>query len=260
MGKLSSILEILFSSKESKTKLGKLFPEFGLFTLEQTKNLEKVLGFKISKAKYYEQAFTHRSLVSSSKPKELISNQRLEYFGDSILGMVIGEHLFKSLPQGKEGDLTKLRSAYVNNSTLAKCAEKLKLNEFLLLGSHAERTFEKGYESIMSDAMEALVAAIYFDNDIEVTKKFILTRMLPIMEDYKNLVNKNYKSILLEKFQADQQDVPTYNVLNEEGPDHNKEFEVGVYLNDKLIGKGKGKSKKSAEQEAALNALNSMSS
>lgn len=258
MSLVGSIKGLFGKRKLLKSNLGNLFPELGFFSLEDKVSLEKKLNLKINHIRFYEQAFTHRSLLTEEKEKRIFSNQRLEFFGDSILGMIIGEYLFETLPEGREGDLTKLRSAYVNNSTLAKCADHLEIQEYLLLGQHAERTFDKGFESIMSDAMEALVAAIYYDQGFQITKNFVLDKVLPVMENHKHLVHKNYKSILLEKFQAEQKPVPKYDVLDESGPDHNKEFTIGVYLEDKLIGTGTGKSKKSAEQDAAFNALENL--
>lgn len=244
----------IIGKKKDKSKFENRFPELGLFSDNDKNMLEKIIGFQTSNIGYYEQAFVHRSLLRETEIQE--SNQRLEFLGDAILGMIIGEYLFDNHPKGREGDLTKLRSAFVKNSTLAKCAKSLKLDELLKTGDHAEKHIEKGFESMMSDVMEALIASIYFDKGYYKCRDFVLSVLLPIMNENKDQINKNYKSILLEKFQAERKPAPTYDVLKEQGPDHNKEFLVGVFFGEEKIGQGLGKTKKSAEQNAAKNALN----
>ena len=244
-----------FSSKQFKSNHKEIFPGVGFFNSKQQKEIESLLNLKINNINYYEQAFTHRSFLQEQGQNDVKSNQRMEFFGDSILGMVVGEYLFHKNPDQQEGDLTKLRSAYVNNLTLAKCANELKLSQFLALSYSAEKSLDRGSESILADLVEAIVAAVYLDNNIEVVRKFIIENLIPTMEENKEIINENYKSSLLEKIQAKIQKNPTYKVLDDFGPDHNKEFEIGVYINEKLVGTGKGKSKKAAEQKAAKNAL-----
>lgn len=253
MANFKELFKLIFKKKVNKSKLMEMFPELGFFSKDDIESLEKILGFKIIEPRFYEQAFSHRSILREHDSAE--SNQRLEFLGDAILGMLIGEYLFAELPKGQEGDLTKVRSAYVKNSTLAKCAESLNLDKFVKVGQHAEKNLKRGYQSMMSDAMEALIASIYFDQGIDKAREFVESKVLPIMRKYKDQVNKNFKSSLLEKYQALEKISPTYEVIDESGPDHNKEFLVGVYVKQKLIGKGKGKSKKIAEQDAAKNAL-----
>lgn len=253
---LRDFISGIIGRKKNKSKFSERFPDLGLFSNNEIVQLESVLGFKIDNLGFYEQAFVHRSLLREKDIAE--SNQRLEFLGDAILGMIIGEYLFETHPKGKEGDLTKLRSAFVKNSTLAKCARQLQLDDLLKTGDHAEKHLDKGYESMMSDVMEALIAAIYFDKGYYSCRDFVLKVLLPIMEKSKDQINKNYKSILLEKFQSEQKLSPTYDVIKEDGPDHNKEFLVGVFVKEKQIGQGLGKTKKSAEQDAAKNALNNL--
>lgn len=253
MPAFKNLFDNILKKKIKKSSLKEIFPEVGFFSKEEKKELEKVLGFKIQTISFYEQAFSHRSLLREIE--EASSNQRLEFLGDAILGMLIGEYLFEKLPKGKEGDLTKMRSAFVKNVTLAKCADELNLFRFLKVGQHAEKQVQKGYTSIMSDVMEALVASIYFDKGLERCRKFVHNRLLPIMLKHKDQINKNYKSILLEWCQAQRKENPIYKIIEEKGPDHNKEFLVGVYVNETLIESGFGKSKKTAEQDAAKMAL-----
>lgn len=155
----------------------------------------------------------------------------------------------------REGDLTKLRSVYVKNSTLAECGTILKINEFLIYGSHAEKNLHIGYESIVSDLVEALIAAIYLDKGFDKAKEFVRTKLLPIMSNFDSKISTNYKSLLLEKCQESTQYQPKYEVISENGPDHNKEFLVSVIVNNQVLASGKGKTKKAAEQEAAKSAL-----
>lgn len=155
----------------------------------------------------------------------------------------------------REGDLTKLRSVYVKNSTLAECGTILKINKFLIYGSHAEKNLHIGYESIVSDLVEALIAAIYLDKGFDKAREFVRSKLLPIMSNFDNKISTNYKSLLLEKCQESTQYQPKYEVISESGPDHNKEFLVSVIVNNSVLASGKGKTKKAAEQEAAKSAL-----
>ncbi len=242
----------LFKSNKSNSE--DLFPRVGFFSSADIEELEKIIGLKIKNKSCFEQAFIHRSFPRDYKSK-IFSNQRLEFFGDSVLGMIVGEHLFSEYPFRSEGDLTKIRSVYVNNSTLAKCAEELGLRKFLQIGEQTKNIKDKGLDSMLSDACEALIGAIYFDSGLDKTREFIIGKLLPVMESNKDLLNKNYKSILLEFFQAKGENPPTYQTLSEDGPDHSKGFNVGVFLGEKMIGSGSGKSKKIAEQNAACSAL-----
>jgi ribonuclease-3 len=188
--------------------------------------------------------------ISTSK-----DNQRLEFLGDALLGSIIADYLFHNYLDMREGDLTKLRSVYVKNSTLAECGTILKINEFLIYGSHAEKNLHIGYESIVSDLVEALIAAIYLDKGFDKAREFVRSKLLPIMSNFDNKISTNYKSLLLEKCQESTQYQPKYEVISESGPDHNKEFLVSVIVNNSVLASGKGKTKKAAEQEAAKSAL-----
>lgn len=188
--------------------------------------------------------------ISTSK-----DNQRLEFLGDALLGSIIADYLFHNYLDMREGDLTKLRSVYVKNSTLAECGAILKINEFLIYGSHAEKNLHIGYESIVSDLVEALIAAIYLDKGFDKAREFVRSKLLPIMSNFDSKISTNYKSLLLEKCQESTQYQPKYEVISESGPDHNKEFLVSVIVNNSVLASGKGKTKKAAEQEAAKSAL-----
>ncbi len=247
-----SIFKNIFS-KKSNLRLVK--SEIGFFSEAQKKEIESIIGFEVDNWKFFEQALSHKSVVADETIELDEDNQRLEYLGDAILGAIIAEYLFHNNVEWREGELTKLRSVFVKNSTLAYCGTKLKIDKFLIYGSHAENNLEKGYESIVSDLVEALVAAIYLDKNFEEARKFVKSKLLPIMLELEHTVSDNYKSMLLEKCQLILQTQPKYEVIEESGPDHNKEFLIAVIVNNKTLSEGRGKSKKAAEQEAAKIAL-----
>ncbi len=197
----------------------------------------------------------HRSYLQVIGSAGQFSNERLEFLGDSVLGMVVAEYLFSLHTEVLEGELTKMRSWLVNKTSLAICARKLQLDSFLMLSYSASRSLEHGSDSILSDALEAIIGAIYLDSGLETVKKFIIHSLLPIMISKSLMVDTNYKSNLLETVQALGKNAPKYIVHEESGPDHDKSFVVGVYVNDVLLATGTGKSKKQAEQTAAYNAL-----
>ena len=239
----------------SKTNLKDLFPKVGFVPIEKIKQLEKNLEIDISSQEIFEQALTHRSYLQVISRRDLYTNERLEFLGDSILGMVVAEYLFSIHTHLPEGDLTKMRSWLVNKNSLALCARKLCLHDFLLMSHSAARSLENGSDSILADALEAIIGAIYFDSGIDSAKDFIVRTLLPIVMEIGVMVDTNYKSILLEHVQAEGKTAPHYIVMEETGPDHDKEFRVAVFVDDSMLGKGAGKSKKQAEQLAARNAL-----
>ncbi len=238
----------------------KNFPILNLYDNDTKKQLEKLIGTRISDISYYEQAFTHRSFVNVLKSEKNIiaySNERLEFLGDSVLQLIITDHLFNFFPDIKEGDLTKIRSRLVNKHTLAYVANKIGLQQFLRISFGTEKNFDKAGETIIADAFEALIAAIYFDSGIEKAVSFLYQTLIPLIGSDDFMFDSNYKSKLLEKIQSEAKYPPTYKVISAKGPDHDKTYTVGVYSNDILLGTGLGKNKKDAEQEAAKNALDS---
>jgi ribonuclease-3 len=239
----------------SKSNFKEFFPEVGfLFDSEKVK-LEKILNVKIKNVSIYEQALTHRSYLQIINNKKYFSNERLEFLGDAILNMVIAEFLFfenKLL----EGDLTKMRSWIVNKQSLAICAKELGLMQFIKLSYGAEESVKRGSENIIADTVEAIIASIYLDKGLKSATNFIIEKMIPIIRNQSFLEDANYKSMLLEKMQAKSMTPPKYEILESNGPDHEKIFVIGAFNGDKLIGKGTGKTRKSAEQDAARNSLN----
>ncbi len=231
------------------------FPKIGFLTPELKAKLEEILKVKIHNVEYFEQALTHRSYLHVYAKIKIFSNERLEFFGDAILGMIVAEYLFTVHTEIPEGDLTKLRARLVNKNILAAVGKQLRLDHFMQMSYGAARTLINGSDSILADAIEALIAAIYIDSGMDTARDFIIATLLPILLQYEKNEDANYKSILLETVQAKGAEHPIYQLLKEEGPDHKKEFQVTVSVNGKVLAIGNGKSKKSAEQNAAKLAL-----
>lgn len=252
----SAFYHIIPIGIEKKASLPEQFPVVGFLSDEKITDLERITKVKINKACIYEQALTHRSyLTILGTESGFSSNERLEFLGDSLLNMFVTDFLFRNNPGYSEGDLTKIRSRLVNKDSLSLCGHTLGLERFIMMSFSAEKALKDGSDSILADMMEALIAAIYIDSTIESARKFVINKMLPIILDSSLVEDKNYKSLLLEKVQSLGFQSPKYQVLNTVGPDHHKEFTVGVYVDNQLIGTGIGKNKKSAEQAASENAI-----
>lgn len=221
---------------------------------------QKVIHYKIIDKNFFITALTHRSFLKVKTHTHkigIISNERLEFLGDAVLDLVVAEYLFKNFPLNEEGDLTKFRSILVNKKFLAERAKNIKLQEFMLASFTAMKSIEEGYDTILSDAYEALVGAVFMDSGYEAAKEFLNVEIFTKLDiKWLNNFDENHKSKFLEYVQAHTDFIPEYSVIKEEGPEHNKLFTVEVFVNKRSLGIGKGKSKKQAEQEAAKNALN----
>lgn len=230
------------------------------FPPEKFNQLEKIIGTSIDNKNIYVEALIHRSFLEENNQFSF-SNERLEFLGDSVLNLIIGEYLFDKFPNEEEGFLTKVRAKLVNRSALSLTAEQLKLSELLILSNNVPKSVANSSKSMLSDALEALIGAIYIDKGIDTCKKFIQKNILePALKSGEHLVDENYKSQLLEYAQANKLDIPVYQILSEEGPHHDKTFTTEVLIDGKVLGKGKGKSKKEAEQNAACEALKKIES
>lgn len=212
--------------------------------------------------KLFEQAFTHRSYLNEAK-KALESNERLEFLGDSILSFVVSQHLYEAYPDFKEGVLTNLRSLLVNTKSLAEVAKKLQFGKLLKLSKGEEESKGRENSSLLANCFEAFIGALFLDQGLEKVRLFLTKTLLVKTETLmqKNTL-KDPKSLLQELVQAKRPDSrlggqksPVYDVLSEEGPPHARIFTVGVFINELLFGKGKGKSKQEAEEKAAIEAL-----
>ena len=213
------------------------------------KVLEK-FGIETSHESLYEKAFTHTS-YANEHDKE--SYERLEYLGDAVLELIMSEYLYKN-KEYQEGEMTKLRSHYVCENALYEYSIRLGLNEFLLLGKGEEETGGRNRKAIVADIFEAFMGAIYLDKGLETVKKFIYSNIIPLVESGEINFFNDYKSILQEYVQTDKRSLE-YVVVKEEGPAHNKTFEVVVKIDDIIYGRGSAHSKKEAEQEAAKDVL-----
>lgn len=224
-------------------------------TKEKFKELESLIGTSIKNRTYYVQALVHRSFLEENEDN-MFSNERLEYLGDSVLNLIVGEYLFSKFTEEEEGFLTKVRAKMVNRNALNIAAENIQLADFLLLSSNVSQNVISNSKSILSDAFEALIGAIYLDSGLEACRKFIIRVVAdPILEEGEHLIDENYKSQLLEFAQANKLRTPVYEIIEEEGPHHARVFTVEVLIGDVKYGVGKGMSKKSAEQNAARLAL-----
>lgn len=221
--------------------------------------LQYKLNYKINNPYIFLKALTHRSYLEINN-KINKSNERLEFLGDSVLNLIVAKYLWKKFKNENEGFLTKTRSAFVNKNNLYKSAELLKLNELILFNSHYLRGSVDGFKNILADALEALIGAIYIDGGIKQAVKFVNKYVIKtIVRNKEFLVDTNYKGQLLEYCHSKKLPLPYYKVIKEEGPNHDKYFEINVYIGNKMMGEGKGKNKKIAEQEASKNALQKMS-
>ncbi len=219
------------------------------------RRFERVLGYRPINWKLFFESLLHRSYLQYVGATWQ-SNERLEFLGDAVLNCLVAEHLYESYPDMEEGELTKVRSRLVNRKTLAQRARDLQLSDFMLLSSSAIQSLEGGSESILSDAFEALIGAIYLDGGIEPAREFVHRTLLSNTSVVQTaLQDDNYKSALLEYSQGRALGVPRYAVLREEGPDHDRRYTVEVFLGSESFGIGTGRSKKDAEQAAAARAL-----
>ena len=221
--------------------------------MEYTLNkLEKRIGYSFQDKKLLEHAMIHSSYANEHHLGKLGCNERLEFLGDAVLEVVSSDFLFRTFPEMPEGDMTKTRASLVCEPTLAFCAQEIDLGGFLLLGKGEDATGGRGRDSVVSDAMEALIGAIYLDGGFANAKEFIHKYILTDIE-HKQLFYDS-KTILQEVVQGEHEQL-TYVLTDESGPDHNKSFTVRACIGERVIGSGTGHTKKAAEQEAAYQAL-----
>ena len=217
-------------------------------------SLMKRIGFDNSESDLIIQALTHPSYTFENPLAGVENNQRLEFLGDAILDFVIGEYLYLNYPHKPEGELTKMRAAVVNETTLARRGKNIDLGKALFLGKGEQLTGGRERPSIIADALEAVIGAIYLQYGFERVRKFILDMLVPEIKELDKGNYGDFKTMLQEKAQKHDLEV-AYNILEETGPDHNKLFKAGVYIQGELKGIGTGKTKKEAEQQAAGFAL-----
>ena len=221
------------------------------------KDLETALGYRFSNITLLQNALTHSSYANERWHNSLLSNERLEFLGDSVLGMLVAEYLFRSFPDRPEGELTRMRADMVCEKTLADVANAIGLGDHLLLGHGEDRLGGRTRDSILADAVESIIAASFLDGGLSaalgIVRRFILVKV-PV----KKLHNVDYKTLLQELVQQKKNQVLSYELTAETGPDHDKRFDVEVSLNGRVVGTGFGTSKKRAEQDAARAAIDAL--
>ena len=222
--------------------------------LDNIDKFENIIDYKFENKEYILEALTHSSYSNENKNYDF--NERLEFLGDSVLSVVVSDYLFKKEKGLPEGELTKLRANIVCEESLSEAANKINLGEYILLGKGEEATGGRQRMSILADAFEAVIAAIYLDGRIDSARKFILSYMENIICDSrKGKIFRDYKTHLQEVLQGRGESNIWYKLVDEKGPDHNKRFVMQVGSNEDVLGTGEGKSKKEAEQLAARVAL-----
>jgi ribonuclease-3 len=249
----------LFSRLLSLFVAGKKYSNYQkvlkFLTPKKFKQLEKILGFPIKDKSYYVQALMHRSFLEELDEIDT-SNERLEFLGDAVLSLVAAEYLFENFPKEDEGFLTKVRSKLVNKNALSDAADEIGLEKFILINRNLNSIFSKASKTILCDAFEAIVGALYLDNGLDSCKKFIVKVLIdPLAKDGDYLIDENFKSQLLEYSQANRLESPNYFVIKEDGPQHERVFTIKVTIGNEYFGIGSGKNKKTAEQNAAKDAL-----
>ncbi len=217
------------------------------------KELEQKIGYSFRDFSLLKQAMMHSSYTNEKNLPKYRCNERLEFLGDAVLELVSSEFLYQESPQMPEGQLTKTRASMVCEPSLAMCARDIGLGEYLLLGKGEEATGGRLRDSVTSDAMEALIGAVYLDGGFTSAKEFIHQFVLTDLEDKKLFYDS--KTILQERVQAEKGGGIRYRLVGEEGPDHQKSFSVEVLIGDTVFGTGTGRTKKAAEQQAAYKAI-----
>ncbi|MFW6280979.1 MAG: ribonuclease III [Halanaerobium sp.] len=230
-----------------------------MYDRENIISFEKAIDVEFENKKLLERALTHKSFPNENKTLALKDNERLEFLGDSVLSLSVSTYIFKKFADFPEGELAKMRAVVVSAPILAEAAKKINLGDYLFLGKGEEMTGGRERDSILADAMEAIFGALYLDQGFIAAGEFVLKLL---KEDIINVAEGNhiqdYKTMLQEVIQQDGNLRPEYEVIDEEGPDHNKTFIVAVKIEDNSLGSGQGSSKKEAEQEAAKFALHKL--
>ncbi len=218
-------------------------------------SLEKNIGIKFNNKDLLRQALVHRSYLNENPNFSLLDNERLEFLGDAVLEMAVTEHLYNNYPN-PEGELTNWRAALVNAKMLSKIAGRLKINEYLLLSKGEKKDIGRARQYILANALEAIIGAIYLDQDYESASQFIKKEIIKeLSEIIKKKLYEDPKSCFQEEAQERAGVTPTYEVISEWGPDHDKNFIVGVFLEKEEVARGQGASKQEAQEKAAEKAL-----
>lgn len=217
----------------------------------QIDRLQKVIRVKFKDKNLLRRALTHRSFVNESG-STITDNERLEYLGDSVLGLVVNEYLFRVFEEYREGELAKIKSAVVSEATLAKLARSIDLGQFIIMGKGEEHSGGRERSSILANTVEAIIGALYIDSGLKTSRKFILSLLRDEIDRVNNLSYlRDPKTALQEYVQKKYKERPVYRVIEERGPDHQKEFTVSLVVNGRELVTGEGPSKRKAEMNAA---------
>ena len=218
--------------------------------------LEKNLGITFVNKELLKQAFIHRSYINEYSGTGLSHNERVEFLGDAVMELIVTDYLYAEFPKKPEGELTAYRASLVNTITISDAARELGFDEFLMLSKGEAKDTGKARAYILANTFEAFIGTLYLDQGYDAAKKFVHTTLIKKLDDIiKNGSWRDAKSFVQEKSQELESVTPSYKVLNEIGPDHDKEFTIGIYFGKNLIAEGKGSSKQEAETAAARNAL-----
>lgn len=219
-------------------------------------DLEKRIGVKFTNRDLLKTALTHRSYINENREQNIENNERLEFLGDAVLELIISDHIYKKYPEKHEGELTSIRSALVRTESIAEESKKMGIGQYLLLSKGEEESGGKDKEYIIADLYEAVLGAIYLDKDYETAKEYVTRTILKKVD---KVVEEELfidpKTKIQELSQAKYKVTPTYTILKEEGPDHDKHFTIGLFLENKEIAQGVGTSKQKAEEDAARKAI-----
>ena len=221
------------------------------------KELEEAIGYRFQNIGLLQNALAHSSYANERWHNSLMSNERLEFLGDSVLGMLVADYLYRSFPDRPEGELTRMRADMVCEHTLASIAQGLGLGQHLLLGKGEEQGGGRSRESILADAVESVIAACYLDGGMDAAKAFV-EKFVLVNVPVRKLNNADYKTALQELVQQKKNQTIVYTLVGESGPDHDKQFRVELTINGEPAGVGVGSSKKRAEQDAARQALEAL--
>lgn len=248
----------LFKNLIPKKKPGSGEPEINLekSRMDLLKKFTKSLGIPLGDAQLLNEALTHKSYTHERKMNPRYNNEKLEFLGDSVLGLVISQHVFESYPGVTEGGLSKVKSVIVSAQVLSEKAQNLHLGDYVLLGKGEEKSGGRRRPALLADAIEAVIGAVYLVGGLEAAQKFVLGLLKEDVDKvFSGRIEKDYKTLLQEYYQKTQKLAPHYEVIREWGPDHNRNFEAACIVNGKTITTGTGKNKKEAEQMAAQAAI-----
>ena len=218
-------------------------------------SIQEQLGYQFQNPEHLRLAFIHRSFANEYPPLDGRHNERLEFLGDAVLGLIVSDFLYQSLPEEAEGELSHLRAFLVGAECCAEYTQILGVGQWVLLGKGEQMNQGRGRETILADLLEAIIGAVYIDGGLDAAKQFFLLHFSERLKGAMKSPQRNWKAELQDYSQKRTQKPPVYRVTGEEGPDHNKLFSVEVLVAESVVGEGKGSSKKQAEQEAAEAAL-----